>query len=386
MNDIDPRPRPRSQDALLTELTELLPPPAVPEFAPDRQRELRRELLAAARPARPAAWWTRRVVRFAVPAVVCGIAAGAVLVAAPPEPGGQRPAVRAEGASAVLSRAALAAASAPAPDARPEEFVYVESLVSRAGLPAGGGAAVVEPVHRRQVWLSADGSRSGLLREEGTRDTELSPRLPVYELEGPGAEPRRTFMEPEEPSVTAPTHAFVAGLPTGPEELLRLVREQTRAAGGDADQRAFSAIGTLLAETWAPPRVTAALFEAAARIPGVVVVPSARDAAGREGVAVARTAGGERTQWVFDRSTSAFLGERTVLVSDSATGRAGTVLSETAVLTGGGGGGAGRRPGCGGRGGGGPPGGGPPPRVSLGGRPRGTRRSAGGRGRRRSPR
>ncbi|MFJ5710343.1 CU044_5270 family protein [Streptomyces sp. NPDC093105] len=335
--DIDPRTRTRtrSEDALLGELAELLPPPAVPEFAPERQRELRRTLMAAARPARPAVWWTRKAVRFAVPAVVCGIAAGAVLVVAPPEPEPRdpRPSVRAEGASAVLSRAALAAASAPAPDARPEEFVYVESLVSRAGRPAGGGAAVVEPAHRRQVWLSADGSRAGLVREAGSADQELSPRLPVYELEHPGAEPRRTVLEPAEPSVTAPTHAFVAGLPTDPEALLRLVREQTRTGGGDADQRAFTAIGTLLAETWAPPEVTAALFEAAARIPGVVVVPSARDAAGREGVAVARTSGGERTQWVFDRSTSAFLGERTVLVAASETGPAGTVLSETAVLT-----------------------------------------------------
>ncbi|GHJ96659.1 hypothetical protein SNE510_61780 [Streptomyces sp. NE5-10] len=329
MNDIDPRP----QDALLAELTELLPPPAVPEFAPERRRELRRALMASARPARPAAWWTRKAVRFAVPALVCGVAAGAVLVAAPPEPREPRPAVRAEGgAAAVLSRAALAAASAPAPDARPRQFVYVESLVSRAGLPAGGGGAVVEPVHRRQVWLSADGSRPGLLREEGSPDSELSPRLPVYELDGPGAEPRKAFPEPGEASVTDPTHAFVAGLPTDPEALLRLVREQTRTGGGDADQRAFAAIGTLLAETWAPPKVTAALFEAAARIPGVVVVPSARDAAGREGVAVARTAGGERTQWVFDRSTSAFLGARTVLVSASAAGPSGTVLSETAVL------------------------------------------------------
>ncbi|MGW6248894.1 CU044_5270 family protein [Streptomyces roseolus] len=333
MNDVDPRSLSRSaRDPLLGELSELLPPPPVPEFGPERQREVRRELMASVRPSRPAGWWTRRAVRFAVPAVVCGIAAGAVLVAAPPEPREPRPAVRAEGASAVLSRAALAAASAPAPDARPEEFVYVESLVSRAGLPAGGGAAAVEPVHRRQVWLSADGSRAGLLREEGAADSELSPRLPVYELDRPGAEPRRTYLESGGPSVTEPTHAFVAGLPTDPEALLRLVREQTRTGGGDADQRAFTAIGTLLAETWAPPEVTAALFEAAGRIPGVVVVPSARDAAGREGVAVARTSGAERTQWVFDRSTSAFLGERTVLVSASAAGAAGTVLSETAVL------------------------------------------------------
>ncbi|MFJ4871895.1 CU044_5270 family protein [Streptomyces sp. NPDC088757] len=106
------------------------------------------------------------------------------------------------------------------------------------------------------------------------------------------------------------THACVAALPTDPEALLRLVREQTRSSGGpgsDADQWAFNAIGTLPAETWAPPEVTAALSRAAALVPGVTVLPSATHAAGREGVAVARTAHGEQTQWIFDRTTSVFL-------------------------------------------------------------------------------
>ncbi|MGW1013071.1 CU044_5270 family protein [Streptomyces termitum] len=332
MNAIDPR----SQDALRAELTELLPPPPVPGFAPEREREVRRAVLAAALPSRPARSAPRRRVwvRFAVPAVACALAAGGVLLAAPPErPGGGTPAVRAEGASAVLERAALAAAASPAPNARAGEFVYVESLVARSARSAAGGPAEAGPAHRRQVWLSADGSLPGLLREEGAADSVLSPRVPVYEVDRPGAAPRKTFLEQGPPSVTAPTHAYVAGLPTDPEALLRLVREQTRAAGGDADQRAFDAIGTLLAETWAPPRVTAALYGAAARVPGVTVLPSARDAAGREGVAVARTsAAGEQTQWVFDRSTSVFLGQRTVLVRATDAGPAGTVLNVSAVL------------------------------------------------------
>ena len=58
-----------------------------------------------------------------------------------------------------------------------------------------------------------------------------------------------------------------------------------------------------------PPRVSAALFRAAALIPGVTVVPNAVDVAGRPGVAVAMAdrTGGE--EWVFSKDTFKFLGE-----------------------------------------------------------------------------
>ncbi|MDV5144314.1 CU044_5270 family protein [Streptomyces sp. SBC-4] len=336
--------KPSPSDELLRgELTELLPPPPVPDLAPEREDALRyavlRDALAAGpAPRRPRA--PRSLPRFtwiAAPAAACALVAGAVVLApaeAPDAPSdrvsARQPA--APDAGRVLSRAALAAAAAPAPDARPQDFVYVRSLVAHAGRSAAGGVATLPPARQREVWLSADGSRAGLLREAGAADSVLSPRLPVYELDHRGASPEPSTLEAAPPSVTNPTHTYVAGLPADPEALLRLVREETRGDGGDADQRAFRAIGTLLAETWAPPQVTSALYEAAARIPGVSVLPSAKDAAGREGVAVARTADGEQTQWIFDRATSAFLGERTVLIETTAAGKKGAVLGVSAVL------------------------------------------------------
>ncbi|MFB7408533.1 CU044_5270 family protein [Streptomyces sp. NPDC056202] len=353
MNAFTPRtPHHRTADAradalLRAELAELLPPPPVPELAPERDRELRHTVLrtalasgdgAAAHPARERrARGGLRLGWIAAPVAACAVVAGAVVLAPQEGPAGSpgrvsagRPA--APDAVRVLSGAALAAASAPAPDARPGGYVYVKSLVAHAGADAAGGPAALPPAHQREVWLPVDGGRPGLLREPGAADTELGAELPVYELDGPGATPRRTTLATAAPSVTNPTHAYVAALPTDPDALLRLVRDQTRAGEGDADQRAFTAIGTLLAETWAPPKVTAALYGAAARIPGVTLLPSAKDAAGREGVAVARTAHGEQTQWIFDRSTSAFLGERTVLTRTTSAGPAGTVLGVSAVL------------------------------------------------------
>ncbi|WP_197359259.1 CU044_5270 family protein, partial [Streptomyces clavuligerus] len=134
-------------------------------------------------------------------------------------------------------------------------------------------------------------------------------------------------------SAADPTPLYVASLPTDPVALLRLIRDETGGQGQDPDQRAFTAIGELLAENWAPPRVGAALYRAAALIPGVTVVDEATDAVGREGVAVARTAHGRQTQWIFDRTTHAFLGERSVLAGPGAEGPAGTVVGTSAILT-----------------------------------------------------
>jgi hypothetical protein len=65
----------------------------------------------------------------------------------------------------------------------------------------------------------------------------------------------------------------------------------------------------------------------------VDVVPDTVDAAGRHGVAVARAHDGERTEWIFDKSTAHLLGERTVLLEDNAWGRAGTVVTSVALIS-----------------------------------------------------
>ncbi|MFE6502762.1 CU044_5270 family protein [Kitasatospora sp. NPDC057738] len=349
-----------SEESGRRELAELLPPPAVPGLGADRQLLLREQVLrraaASAEPpgrrSAPRAPF-RRPARFriAVPALACALAVAGVLAV---DLGGAGTAGRdrtvAQGGAAVtseaarlLDRIALAAAAGPEqPTVGADRFVFIESRVAYAAQSAAGGPVALAPAHTRQVWLSADGSRPGLLREEGGPDTRLGEDGPVLLLDRPGASPRPDASRGSGPSIGEPTHAYVASLPTDPDALLRLIREQTGGAGQagagrggagqDPDQRAFAAIGNLLAETWAPPRVSASLYRAAERIPGVTVVPSAGDAAGREGVAVARTAHGRQTQWVFDRTTYAFLGERTVLSEAGEAGPAGTVVGTSAVL------------------------------------------------------
>lgn len=74
--------------------------------------------------------------------------------------------------------------------------------------------------------------------------------------------------------------------------------------------------------------------KAAARIPGVTPLDDVTDPAGRHGVAAVRVGkhASTATQWIFDRKTLAFLGDRSYLTKDVAEGKKGTVMSETAVL------------------------------------------------------
>ncbi|MEV5376141.1 CU044_5270 family protein [Streptomyces nondiastaticus] len=353
-----PRRRPlhgaESEEAERLGLAALLPPPPVPGLSPGRELLLKEALLHKADLPEPPGSLTPRasrlhasrrlVLRVMAPAAACALAVcGIVAANLADTPGHQAPAApgddaaRTPEAARLLGRIALAAAAQKQPAVRAEQFVYVESKVAYAAQSAAGSSPALAPVHTRQVWLSADGSRPGLLREEGRQDTPLgADDTPVYALDGPGATPRPTTLR-KSPSISDPTHQYVASLPTDPVALLKLIRGETsgqgRSPGSDPDQRAFAVIGDLLAETWAPPQVSAALYKAAAKIPGVTVVPSAADATGREGIAVARTTHGRQTQWVFDRSTYAFLGERTVLTEAGEAGPAGTVVGTSAVLT-----------------------------------------------------
>lgn len=248
----------------------------------------------------------------------------------------------------LLAGVAQVAARQPAPRVNDSQFVYVATMVAD-----GTGAP-----HLRQTWLSvSDLCRAGLLKEPALGFT--SEPLP-----GGGN-------CPDHGSLGTPTYRLLESLPTDPHTLLNMIYARiqskagdTKAGGRSADYQAFDAIGTLLRETIAPPRVSAALYQAAALIPGVTKVADVTNAIGRHGVAVEfrytmpggecifKTAPGhplpprskrsaqckaqiakehappvtETIEWIFDRTTLQMIGE-----NDSNPG-ASTKHYETAVV------------------------------------------------------
>jgi hypothetical protein len=97
----------------------------------------------------------------------------------------------------------------------------------------------------------------------------------------------------------------------------------------------FVLVGDDLRETAASPAQRAALYEVAARIPGVELVGRVTDSAGRPGIAVAMTDTSSRSRQVliFDPTTSQLLAEEQTVVAGNEFGwPSGTVMGRTTYL------------------------------------------------------
>ncbi|MBB5938024.1 CU044_5270 family protein [Streptomyces zagrosensis] len=201
---------------------------------------------------------------------------------------------------------------------RDDQFVYVNSKVAWSTAEEGK-PLTIDKLHRREAWLSVDGTGKGLAREEGREPYSFEPEAQPGELGYDQSD----------------SYRHLQTLPTDPDRMYEWLRKT--AIEGDAEdteQGMFVLVGDLINESLVPSDVSAALFRAAGRIPGVVVVDEAVDAAGRTGVAVARVDDNNdiRDEWIFDRTTQQYLGARSVLLKGMDGAEAGTVTGTSAIL------------------------------------------------------
>ncbi|MFG3257848.1 CU044_5270 family protein [Streptomyces sp. NPDC048172] len=203
-----------------------------------------------------------------------------------------------QGAGKLLDRISLAAGETDSGKPRQDQFLYVKSMVAETHVKTSGDKhrVVSDEPYERHVWESPDGKKGRLVAPGGPEAGES--------LDGPYA--------------GSDAYNSLAKLPTDPKALLKHIYEESKGEGNSRDQAAFEMIGEMIGESYPPPGVEAALYKAAARIPGVVMVEDAADVTGRHGVAVARLdkVSGERAEWIFDKKTHAFLGERNVKVQE----------------------------------------------------------------------
>nr|WSW57577.1 CU044_5270 family protein [Streptomyces sp. NBC_00998] len=332
------------------ELGRLLPPPGNPDLPLDRQRLLEEHLMNEFRssapdtaPGTPSP--SRRPVRRAlVVGVPVTAAALAAVVAFNTVAGSAGPGRAAAVEAAVIAveagsadqvattvrQIAAAASSGRLPEPGPGQYVYVKSRVSYLAIShdvdKNESKTWVQPLHTREVWKSPDGAK-GWLDEPGQQ-----PKGGItLDKDGPLSRPKNGQDIPGE----APNFSYewLKAQNADPDTLLKAAYGAV-GESGDRDQQAFREIGSILHEQLVPAPIAAALYQAAAKIPGVVVVQHSQDAAGRDGIALARLdeRRGDRTEWVFDRSTYAYLGSRGVQVRENDGIKAGTVVERTAVL------------------------------------------------------
>ncbi|MFE4370925.1 CU044_5270 family protein [Streptomyces sp. NPDC056835] len=315
----------QSETAGRAEADAVLPPPPYPRPAPATFHQHKQNLLLeidrhnSSNAPRRVRTRRRAVITFASAAVACTAIAAVVLPSIRTTPAPTTPPASTASVQ-LLEQAALAATANPATPPKATQFTYVKVSGHTTALSetADGTMQRLPQDESYEQWTSVDGSARTLQRKNGSGDTLL-------DAPGPG-------------NLNVPTYRFLAQLPTEPAALLTHIYQDTNrnhGPGSDSttgpDQEAFVIIGDLLRASIAPPEISAALYRAAARIPGVITVPDAVDAVGRHGIAVARVHDGERIEWIFDKKTTRLLGERTTLLKDNAWGKAGTPITSTAI-------------------------------------------------------
>lgn len=233
-------------------------------------------------------------------------------------------------AVAVLDRVAQEAAAGPVVKVGPNQYFYVRAQVTGTSDLARSG--------RVEGWIAQSQSKPTLWRDNGHSET-LNPGLasgfggPVIGLAM--SIPQQGSMR--RAKILYPTYAYLESLPTSPRQLLDLIQRQISPVGR-SDVEAFLVIGQLLSTAVLPPQTAAALYRAAALIPGVTVAPRATDALGRGGIGIAYTYVGARDgfrlseEWIFSASTYQFLGARTSTTIPDAANRGVTQTSASAVL------------------------------------------------------
>ncbi|MEV7552209.1 CU044_5270 family protein [Amycolatopsis sp. NPDC089917] len=196
-----------------------------------------------------------------------GLAAAitAVVALAPVEKVGLEPPAAAADPVVVLRNAAAAASKASDTPPKPDQFLYTKTK---------------QPDGEREAWLSADGTRDGRIR---MADGSLFPlpgcrngQAQVYK----GDQPLKGVMEP-----CTPSPAYRTDLPVDVEAMFAYLDANHSGETGD-----YNAMGkdvlALANETLLTPAARAALFGAAAKVPGLRAVDHTEDAAGRPGVGI----------------------------------------------------------------------------------------------------
>jgi hypothetical protein len=279
------------------------------DFPPGRHRALKEHLMEEIRhdrvdnsPAQHGRWLRPGLAAAAVATAV------ALTFVVTGNGGRSAPAPAASQATKLLQNIALAAEKTAVPTGvRNDQYVYIREEGASLG---SGKPPALEPLSRNEFWLSVDGTRPGLVNEPGMHNVPLA-------AGPPGSTDTRSYR-------------YLQTLPTDPDQMLKWLR--THSTGGKStDQNAFVEVETLIAGTLPPPAVSAALYRAAAKIPGVVVVPDAVDAIGRHGVAVARVGDDKLLELIFDKKTYIYLGHREIAADTTSWQKKGQTVAMTAI-------------------------------------------------------
>ncbi|AYG04456.1 hypothetical protein D7I44_13560 [Gryllotalpicola protaetiae] len=296
-----------------------------------------------ARASRPRLTWRRAGWTAGGVAVAFGVAAALALTNVIGLPGGHGGASPA--AASALINAADVAANASDPVVPPGQYLKLTTDAVYSSTVGGESGTTVSYLRENsdEQYIPADQSQTWIW---------IRPAATLYRTFGPASEAAAKqdlagdFNVPTEWVVgaggcyygscsTDMTPAAIAALPSGPGKLLDQVYARSKGQGDSQGAAAIGWIADLLRTGIVPAGTRAALFRAAALIPGVQLTDKAANLDGRTGTAVgfASTSAGYRQDIIIDPATGAFIGEREVLLRADSGMPAGTSIEWTSVAT-----------------------------------------------------
>jgi hypothetical protein len=210
-------------------------------------------------------------------------------------------------ASEVLLKASNAAAAASDLQPKPGQFLYFHSKSYQpAMLFPGTKREQPEDKTDREAWLSVSGKNAGLLKSAGSNPMTVwlcdTPQGEKSEIEAKkkGVEPKVDLANPPTGCQNLP--AYRDDVPTDAAAAKKWLYKNSH-GGNPPDVQAFITVGDTIGARYIGSKSLAALFKAAASIPGVKVYKNVTDLAGRSGIAVGQTWNGLRHELIFDPKT-----------------------------------------------------------------------------------
>ncbi|MBB5775380.1 CU044_5270 family protein [Nonomuraea jabiensis] len=211
-------------------------------------------------------------------------------------------------AQTLLKLAARAAAEQPDRVPARGQYAHTRMLVQRSLFTTdeAGPPQYTKVLVNEERWEAADVGKPWLSREQAVSATGPAPRNRWdHGVEDTVYEPAACPGEP--------AYARLRSWPTDPAQ----VRAKIVADTGPDPLRMWSSLQGLVAESVVRPSLSAALYQVAAGLDGIVLIPDTVDVAGRPGLAVGMDQGdGTRSDLIFDKRTYHYLGERTVNTTD----------------------------------------------------------------------
>ena len=293
--------------------------------------------------------------RVLVASAAAALLVGGIVVADVVRPNG--PGATAEAAE-VLNNAAAATIQTSDPVVGPGQYLKIETteLTGSGAQAADGrdinwqettGGQVYVPADREGEWVwnregrvplasSSEEAKAEARRMRELSKTENFPKDQVNPMVGGVLRANGGAFYGNEPTVIIGTLLKDAdSLPKDPRALLDLIYERTKGVGKSPESEAFVTIADGLRTGVVPADLRAALYKAAALIPGVTVGDRQATVDGRTGIAIGipSSDGVARTDIIIDPASGLVIGEQHVLLKDYPGAPAGTVTSWTSVKT-----------------------------------------------------